>query len=50
MNNKKILITGGAGFFGAHFVEHILKNTDWNIAIIDKLSYASLGLSRLKEC
>jgi dTDP-glucose 4,6-dehydratase len=46
---KNILITGGAGFIGSHVVEHILKNTDWNISIIDKLSYASSGLDRLKE-
>ncbi len=46
---KKILITGGNGFFGHHFCEHILKNTDWDIDIIDRLSYASSGYDRLKE-
>ena len=33
---KTILITGGCGFIGHHFVQHITKNTDWNIIIIDK--------------
>ena len=47
--NKKVLITGGAGFVGHHMVEHFLKNTDWTVAIIDKLTYASNGLSRLRD-
>ena len=37
-----ILITGGCGFIGHHFVEHILNNTDWNIIVIDKLTYAKI--------
>jgi dTDP-glucose 4,6-dehydratase len=45
----KVLITGGNGFIGHHLVEHILRNTDWTIDIIDKLSYASFGFDRLKE-
>lgn len=45
----KILITGGCGFIGHHFVEHIYKNTNWDIIIIDKLSYASNGFERLRE-
>lgn len=47
--NKTILITGGCGFIGNHFVEHIYKNTDWNIIIMDKLTYASLGFKRLDD-
>lgn len=46
---KTILITGGCGFIGHHFVEHIIINTEWNIIIIDKLSYASMGLKRLED-
>jgi len=45
----KILITGGCGFIGHHFVEHIYKNTDWDIIIIDRLSYASNGFERLRD-
>jgi len=46
---KTILITGGCGFIGHHFVEHIHKNTDWKIIIVDKLNYASSGLERLRD-
>lgn len=45
----KILITGGCGFAGAHVVEHFLKNTSWDIVILDKLTYASSGLDRVRE-
>ena len=45
----KILITGGCGFIGHHFVEHVYKNTDWDIIIIDRLSYASNGFERLRD-
>ena len=45
----KIIVTGGCGFIGHHFVEHIYKNTDWDIIIIDKLSYASNGFERLRD-
>lgn len=44
-----ILLTGGAGFAGHHVVEHILKNTDHDIVVLDKLTYASNGLDRLRE-
>jgi dTDP-glucose 4,6-dehydratase len=47
--SKTVIITGGCGFIGHHFVEHLIINTDWNIIIIDKLSYASYGLNRLKD-
>lgn len=47
--SKTIIITGGCGFIGHHFVEHIVNNTEWNIIILDKLSYASSGLDRLRD-
>jgi len=40
VSNKTLLLTGGAGFIGHHTVEHILKNTDWNIVVLDGLNYA----------
>ncbi|MCB0390436.1 MAG: GDP-mannose 4,6-dehydratase, partial [Bdellovibrionales bacterium] len=46
---KRILITGGAGFAGHHLVEHLLVNTDWEIFVLDKLNYASLGFDRLRD-
>ena len=36
----KILVTGGRGFIGSHFVEQALK-LKWKIIDIDKLGYAS---------
>ena len=45
----KAIVTGGCGFIGHHFVEHLIKETDWDIVVIDKLSYASSGFDRLKD-
>ena len=45
----KIIVTGGCGFIGHHFIEHLHKNTDWEIIILDKLSYASNGFERLRD-
>lgn len=45
---KTIVITGGCGFVGHHIVEHFLKETDWNIVVLDKLSYAS-DYERLRD-
>ncbi len=44
----RILITGGAGFIGSHFVDHFLKNTDSDIVVLDKLTYAS-NWDRLRD-
>lgn len=49
MSKNKIVITGAAGFVGHHVVEHFLKNTDWDIFVLDKLTYASSGLDRLRD-
>lgn len=46
---KKILITGGCGFAGAHVVEHFLRKTDWDIIIWDKMTYAASGLDRIRD-
>ncbi len=46
MNN--ILITGGAGFIGSNFINHILQQRDdYNIVNLDKLTYAG-NLENLK--
>ena len=45
----KILVTGGNGFIGSHLCEHLLRHTDWEIIIIDRLSYAANGFERLKD-
>lgn len=46
--NKKILISGAAGFVGSHLVEHWLKNTNDDIIVLDKLNYSST-LDRLRD-
>ena len=46
---KKLLITGGCGFVGHHAVEHFLKTTDWDIYILDKMTYAASGLDRVRD-
>jgi len=44
-----VLITGGCGFVGAHFVEAILKKTNWSVVVLDKLNYAANGFDRLRD-
>lgn len=37
----EVLVTGGAGFIGSHFVHHALEaHADWRVTTLDKLTYA----------
>ena len=45
---SKILLTGGSGFIGHHFVEHLLKTTDHEVIILDRLD-TSGNLNRLTD-
>lgn len=44
----RVLVTGGAGFIGHHLIEHIMKNTDWEVVCLDRLD-TSGNLNRLSE-
>ena len=38
---RRVLITGGAGFIGSHFVHHALaEHSNWQVTVLDKLTYA----------
>jgi len=45
---KSIIVTGGAGFIGSAIIRHLIKDTDYEIINIDKLTYAG-NLESLKE-
>ncbi|MDG2296691.1 MAG: dTDP-glucose 4,6-dehydratase [Gammaproteobacteria bacterium] len=38
--NKKLLITGGAGFIGSAVIRHIINHTRHSVVNVDKLTYA----------
>ena len=46
--SKHVLLTGGLGFIGGHTVEHWLKNTDWDITVMDALRFSG-RIERLTE-
>lgn len=39
--NKKILVTGGAGFIGSHLCEHLVKHGAEKVVVLDDLSTGS---------
>jgi dTDP-glucose 4,6-dehydratase len=36
---KKVLLTGGGGSIGVHFIAHFMKNTDWEIVVLDSFRH-----------
>ena len=46
--SKRVLITGGAGFIAHHLIDHLLKNTDWEIVSLDRLDLSG-NLNRLAD-
>ena len=48
--SKRILLTAGNSFVGHHILEDLLKNTDWDIVTIDRLSKStSSGFDRMRD-
>ena len=45
---RRVLLTGASGFIGSHFIEAILKTTDWEIVGLDRLDETST-LHRILE-
>lgn len=48
MNNRTLLITGGAGFIGSALIRFLIKKTDYQVINLDKLTYAG-NLESLAE-
>ena len=48
-DRPRCIITGGCGFIGHHVVEHFVKGGQYDIVVLDKLSYASKGYDRLRD-
>ncbi|HWA00036.1 MAG TPA: dTDP-glucose 4,6-dehydratase [Caulobacterales bacterium] len=44
----RVLVTGGAGFIGSALCRHLIRDTDWQVVNLDKLTYAA-NLSSLAE-
>jgi dTDP-glucose 4,6-dehydratase len=37
----KVLVTGGLGFIGSNFIEHVLKYRDWTVLNVDRCDYCA---------
>jgi dTDP-glucose 4,6-dehydratase len=37
----RVLVTGGLGFIGSNFIEHVLQNREWSILNVDRCDYCA---------
>ena len=44
-----VLVTGGLGFIGSAVVRHISRTSDWNIVVLDAMTYAAIPAA-LEDC
>lgn len=47
MKNKKIIVTGGAGYIGCHVVEELIKS-NYQVVVIDRMSFDDNSLNSVK--
>ena len=45
---KKAIVTGAAGFIGSALARHLVRDTNWTVLVVDKLTYAG-NMASLKE-
>jgi dTDP-glucose 4,6-dehydratase len=45
----RLLITGGCGFIGSNLIRHLMSETDWEFANVDRLSYAANSHAALQK-
>jgi dTDP-glucose 4,6-dehydratase len=46
--NKRVLVTGGAGFISSNFIRHLLAKTPYDVVSLDALTYAG-NLDNLRD-
>ncbi len=45
---SRIIVTGGLGFIGSEFVNYVMKNTDHEVVVLDKMTYAA-NIDNIKQ-